>query len=189
MRVIAGASRGAKLRVPDEVSRPTADRVREAIFSILGERVAGARVLDLYAGSGALAIEALSRGARSAILVERNAKAAGVIEANLRSARLTGGAVERVDVERFLKREAERGRAYDLIFADPPYRKCSDDPDVVSQLLGDSVLSALLAPDGIGVMEMQAGSCEDISGDWCLLDRRIYGGTEILFLSGVKEES
>jgi 16S rRNA (guanine966-N2)-methyltransferase len=73
MRVIAGASRGMTLRVPELVTRPTADRVREAVFSILGERVVGAGVLDLYAGSGALGIEALSRGARSAEFVELSA--------------------------------------------------------------------------------------------------------------------
>ena len=187
MRVIAGESRGTKLRVPEGITRPTADRIREAVFSILGEHVAGARVLDLYAGSGALGIEALSRGAREAVFVEQNAKAASVIEANLRAARLAGGVVKCAQVERYLKRVVDAKTEYDLIFADPPYRKRSDDHDIVAQLLADPALPAILMPEGMMVIEIQAASCETIPEGWRRLDRRIYGGTEILFLSGERE--
>ena len=117
MRIVAGEFKGRRLRSPRGLrTRPTADRVREALFSMLGD-VGGARVLDLYAGSGALGIEALSRGASSAVFVERDPRAAAVISANL----ATVGAeaeVRRQDVMRFLAR-AEGG--FDLVFCDPPY--------------------------------------------------------------------
>jgi 16S rRNA (guanine966-N2)-methyltransferase len=179
------------LRVPELVTRPTADRVREAVFSILGERVVGAGVLDLYAGSGALGIEALSRGARSAEFVEQSAKAAQVIEANLRATGLAGGGVRCLRVESFLTGAVGRGEAYDLIFADPPYKKRSDDPDIAAQLLLQPGLSTILAVDGILSIEVPAGKWkdEDVPADWSLLDRRVYGGTEFLFLRGRKEES
>jgi 16S rRNA (guanine966-N2)-methyltransferase len=117
MRVVAGELRGRRLEAPRGAEvRPTADRVREAIFSILGE-IDGARVLDLYCGTGALAIEAISRGARDAVLVDtdsalarRNADALGVAD------RCT---IVRADVLRHLRRERER---FDLVFCDPPYR-------------------------------------------------------------------
>ena len=127
MRVIAGSAKGTKLRVPDRVSRPTSDRVREAIFSILGERVPGAAVCDLYAGSGALGIEALSRGAASTLFIERDRRAVEMIESNLEAAGLGGGSVRAMEVERFLGRGGRREASFDLVFADPPYWKAGDD--------------------------------------------------------------
>ncbi len=118
MRVVAGAFKGRRLHVPPGGgTRPTADRVREALFSMLAD-VGGARVLDLYAGSGALGIEALSRGAQSALFVERDRRAAATIERNLGLVGVSA-AVRREDVLAFLGRPAEA--AYDLIFCDPPY--------------------------------------------------------------------
>lgn len=121
MRVIAGSARGRKLRAPPGRGvRPTADRVKEALFSSLGAAIPGARVLDLYAGSGALAIEALSRGAAWATLVERDGAVAAVAAANLAHA----GVGERaellhMDAARFV-RDPRRG-PFDVLFLDPPY--------------------------------------------------------------------
>jgi 16S rRNA (guanine966-N2)-methyltransferase len=115
--VVAGEFKGRRLAAPRGVrTRPTADRVREALFSMLGD-VTAARVLDLYAGSGALGIEALSRGAESAVFVERDPRAAAVIERNLASLALEQS-VHRQDALRFLART--KGM-FDLVFCDPPY--------------------------------------------------------------------
>jgi 16S rRNA (guanine966-N2)-methyltransferase len=121
VRVVAGEFRGRRLAAPrGRRTRPTADRVREAIFSMLGD-LSGARVLDLYAGSGALGIEALSRGAESAVFVERDARAAAVIERNLASLGLDQPVV-REDAVRFL---ALSEGMFDLVFCDPPYDSAS----------------------------------------------------------------
>jgi 16S rRNA (guanine966-N2)-methyltransferase len=121
MRVIAGTARGVPLTAPrDRATRPITDRVKETLFAILGERVPDARVLDLYAGSGAVGIEALSRGAASADFVEHARRAAETIERNLAATRLAeAGRVHVMDVERFLA--ADRGGRYDLAVLDPPY--------------------------------------------------------------------
>ncbi|MEM7145683.1 MAG: 16S rRNA (guanine(966)-N(2))-methyltransferase RsmD [Verrucomicrobiota bacterium] len=187
MRVIAGSAKGAKLRVPDGVSRPTTDRVREAIFSILGERVPGATVCDLYAGSGALGIEALSRGAASALFVECDERASGVIGANLEVAGLEGGRVCAMEVERFLGRGGRERGPFDLVFADPPYWKAGDDVDRAGQVLAKEGFREIVAADGIVILEVRAGTCEAICDDWDLLDRRGYGGTEVLFLEAGSE--
>jgi 16S rRNA (guanine966-N2)-methyltransferase len=117
VRVIAGEFRGRRLQAPRGArTRPTADRVREALFSMLGD-LSGVRVLDLYAGSGALGIEALSRGAASAVFVERDARAAATIKRNL-DALGAEAEVRRQDVLRFL---ASGEGPFDLVFCDPPY--------------------------------------------------------------------
>ncbi len=121
MRVIAGSRRGIRLVAPAGVqTRPTADRVREALFSILGP-LAELRVLDLFAGSGALAIEALSRGAAQATLVDDSPAAVAVIRRNLIATQLEAE-VRRTDARRFLERARVAARQYDLLFVDPPYR-------------------------------------------------------------------
>jgi 16S rRNA (guanine966-N2)-methyltransferase len=131
VRVVAGEFKGRRLHAPRGTrTRPTADRVREALFSMLGD-VSGARVLDLYAGSGALGIEALSRGAESAVFVERDAKALDALRRNLDA---TGalGTVRREDVARFLSRPEG---TFDLVFADPPY----DDASAVAHSLAEAL--------------------------------------------------
>jgi 16S rRNA (guanine966-N2)-methyltransferase len=124
VRVIAGKYGGRRLRAPrGRATRPTSDRVREALFSILGE-LDGAVVLDLFAGTGALAIEALSRGAERAVLIERDPRALEALKANL--AELGLGAreaqVRRADALAALRNARERAETYDLVFVDPPYR-------------------------------------------------------------------
>jgi 16S rRNA (guanine966-N2)-methyltransferase len=123
MRVVAGEFRGRPLKaVPGRDTRPTSDRVREALFSVLGERVEGARVLDLFAGTGALAIEALSRGGAGAVLVEQAAAAAAVIRENLRALGLEDAAtVRRTRAETYLRASALQDGPFDLVLLDPPY--------------------------------------------------------------------
>jgi 16S rRNA (guanine966-N2)-methyltransferase len=121
MRVIAGTARGLRLVTPgDSATRPVADRVKETCFAILADRVVGASVVDLYAGSGALGIEALSRGATSCVFVERGRVALAAIRQNLAQTGFTERAeLVGVDVARFL--ESVTGRRFDLAFLDPPY--------------------------------------------------------------------
>jgi 16S rRNA (guanine966-N2)-methyltransferase len=121
MRVIAGEYGGRELIAPKgRETRPTSDRVREAVFSILGD-LSGARVLDLYAGSGALAIEALSRGAATATMVDSSRAAIATVRRNLERLDLSADVV-RQPVVRFLHSARDDARQYDLIFLDPPYR-------------------------------------------------------------------
>ncbi len=123
-RVIAGSAKGIRLRAPGPGTRPIADRVKQTLFAILEPELDGAHVLDLFAGSGAGGIEALSRGAASALFVEKDQGAAAVIDANLRAASLAGPAatVVRWDVVRWLvEATADAGQAFDLVLVDPPY--------------------------------------------------------------------
>jgi 16S rRNA (guanine(966)-N(2))-methyltransferase RsmD len=124
MRVIAGTARGVPLKAPrGKATRPITDRVKETLFGILGERVLDARVLDLYAGSGAVGIEALSRGAARATFVEHGREAVAAIRDNLLRARLEDGAdVRSEEVLRFLS-AADPSLAYDLAVLDPPYEE------------------------------------------------------------------
>ena len=120
-RVIAGSAKGIRLRAPGPGTRPLADRVKQTLFAILEPDLPGAAVLDLFAGSGAGGIEALSRGAARATFVEKDQGAAAVIEANLRATSLAGSAsVVRWDVVRWLD-EPNAGDAFDLVLVDPPY--------------------------------------------------------------------
>src|SRR5881392_796168 len=122
MRVIAGEYGGRRLQTPAGLdTRPTSDRVREALFSILGERVADARVLDLFAGSGALGLEALSRGAAEATFVDSAPAAIRALRENL-AALAAEAELRREDALRFLDGAARARRHYDLVFLDPPYR-------------------------------------------------------------------
>jgi len=124
MRVISGSARGRTLKsVPGRNTRPTSDRVKEAMFSMIGPYIDGGEALDLFAGTGALGIEALSRGADRAIFVDAERASVEVVRANLRNTGLSERAeVHRGDAERALGILARRGLAFDLVFLDPPYR-------------------------------------------------------------------
>ena len=168
MRVVAGRFKGRRLAAPRGTrTRPTADRVREALFSMLGD-VADARVLDLYAGSGALGIEALSRGAESAVFVERDPQAVAAIERNLASV-ASEQRVVRQDVLRFLTSESG---AFDLVFCDPPY-------DSASRLAGPLAerLPKLIATHGRIVTESDKRNPLELP--FPLLSERTYGDTRI----------
>jgi pantetheine-phosphate adenylyltransferase/16S rRNA (guanine(966)-N(2))-methyltransferase RsmD len=177
VRIIAGTARGIRLApVPRDV-RPTSDRVRESVFNALGQFFDGGDVLDLYAGTGALGIEALSRGCERAVFVEKDGRAVATIRENLRRARLADRAeVVRDDVGRALERMLTDGRAFNLIFADPPYRIATTE---VGGLV--SRLRALLAPGGRVVIESgeapQQGTKRGKKG----VARR-YGGTFVTIL-------
>jgi 16S rRNA (guanine966-N2)-methyltransferase len=137
VRVIAGRLGGRRLAAPKGgTTRPTSDRVREALFSMLGE-LGGARVLDLFAGTGALGIEALSRGARRAVFVERSAPVMAVLSANLRALDLGEDQAQtrRMDALAAVRTARERDETYDLVFVDPPYRQAGDLGDELSPLL------------------------------------------------------
>ncbi|NNC88946.1 MAG: 16S rRNA (guanine(966)-N(2))-methyltransferase RsmD [Akkermansiaceae bacterium] len=176
MRIIAGSSGGIRLQVPERVARPSTDRLREALFAILGEVVPGARVLDLFAGSGALGIEALSRGAAEARFVEENASACEVIRANLSRARLAGTVVKS-DVFAFLRRG---GGPFDLVVADPPYARPGR-ADLAGRLLEGEGLRSLLAAGGLVVIEVESERDAPEAPGWTLADRRVYGSSAILF--------
>lgn len=183
MRVIAGSAGGIPLSVPDQVARPTTDKVRGAIFSSLGDAVPGARVLDLFAGSGGLGIEALSRGAQLAVFVEHDRRAVDCIRRNLRKCQLEGS-VQTMDVFRFLEVYAHPD-SFDLVFADPPYRKTEGARDYLSPLLDSQELLHCLAPGGTFVLETLSTESVVLGDDsaWRLLRSKRYGDSAIHFLA------
>src|SRR5258708_10518365 len=157
MRVVAGSAGGIPLHVPKALELgPRMDRVRGAIFASLGERVPAARVLDLFSGTGALGIEALSRGAASATLVERDRRAIAAIERNLEKTGLAAKVLE-LDVFSYLDRLAPPG-GFEIILADPPYAKRPGERDFASELLSSTSLRKALAPGGIFVLEHLPGA-------------------------------
>jgi 16S rRNA (guanine966-N2)-methyltransferase len=180
MRIIAGSSGGIRLIVPKTDLRPTMDRVKAAIFSSLGERIMGARVLDLFAGTGALGIEALSRGAKAATFVESDRRAIEAIKHNLD---LTGfqGRIRQQDVFDFL-RHADAPGIYDLIFADPPYEKLKSGDAFTNLLLCNHPLASCLTTEGIFVLEKRPGERLPQTGLWDVVREKSYGATETIFL-------
>ena len=177
MRIITGSARGTRLKSPaGDGTRPTADRTREALFSMLGRRVVDARVLDLFAGTGALALEALSRGAASAVLVDRTTHA--ILAENAARTKLAGRAeIRRGDVYAVAAELAREGRTFDLIFADPPYAHGDN-----ARVLEAAGRGALLAAGGLLVLEQGAG--EEIvpqAGALRMMRERRYGAARICF--------
>lgn len=180
-RIIGGLAGGLRLHVPVRGTRPTSERVREAIFSALDARSLcdGARVLDLFAGSGALGLEAASRGAESVVLVERDRSAAKVAERNAEGVAKAGAAralVEQVAASAFLQRS---GRSFDLVFIDPPYDLPDDE---LTAVLVD--LAPLLAHPATVVVERarRAGPLEP-PGDLEVERTRDYGDTRLHYLT------
>lgn len=180
MRVIAGVAGGIRLDVPKSDVRPTMDRVKAAIFSSLGQEIVGARVLDLFAGTGALGIEALSRGAVSALFVEENAAGIAAIERNLARTKLQGQ-VRRQDVFAFLNSKQPR-ESFQIIFADPPYEKAKSGDEFTATLLNSPHLAELLAPTGVFVLEKRPVERMSATPLWNVIRARTYGSTEVLFL-------
>ncbi len=177
LRVISGTAGGLHLKSPKRHQlRPTQDRIRQVIFSSLADIVPGARVLDLYAGTGSFGIEALSRGAASATFVEQDKEAVQVIRENLAHCKLQGD-VRHSPVETFLAQApVER---YDLIFADPPYTKeigSLDEDPLLTQLI------PFISPDGHFVWEHYAGQQLQNAGAFGIIRHRNYGETGLTFL-------
>lgn len=177
MRVIAGSAGGIRLECPDGIARPMMDRVRAAVFSSLAELVPGARALDLFSGSGALGIEALSRGAAEATFVDLHRKAADAIKRNLARAKLRG-TVRLQDAAKFLAAAPEG--AFDLVFADPPFALERSAPPHPEMLLAGQDLARCVSPGGVFVVELPheppAGSDR-----WELLRCRQYGQAWVAF--------
>jgi 16S rRNA (guanine966-N2)-methyltransferase len=171
-RIVAGSAGGRRLAVPPSGTRPTAERVREALFNALvaGYGLDGARVLDLYAGSGALGLEALSRGAASATFVESDRRALDVLRRNAATVGLAGAVVVAGAVESVLAGRA--ATPFDVIIADPPYR------EPVDELLALVVRGGWLAPDGVLVLERaNRDGVPSPPAELALIRSRRYGDT------------
>jgi 16S rRNA (guanine966-N2)-methyltransferase len=180
MRVVGGEFRGRRLVGPDgDAVRPTSDRTRESLFSILSNRIdfEGLRVLDLFAGTGALGIEALSRGASFALFIDNSAQGRALVRTNLEALGLTGrGRLFRRDAAK--PGEIGTMEAFDLVFLDPPYGRG----------LGEAALAGLLAggwlkPEATIVLEEERGAVPAAISGYSITDRRSFGGTEIIFLA------
>jgi 16S rRNA (guanine(966)-N(2))-methyltransferase RsmD len=178
LRVISGKCKGKKLFALNGLSlRPTSDRVKEAIFDILQKFPPGKNVLDLFAGTGALGIEALSRGAQRAVFVEGSARSGAVLRRNIEACRLSGQAeVLSKEVQAGLKALEEREDSFDVIFLDPPYGK-----GLAYRALENLSQSRILSVNALIVAEHSPD--EDVSSIPSLerIDRRKYGGTEVSF--------
>jgi 16S rRNA (guanine966-N2)-methyltransferase len=184
MRVIAGRAGGIRLNVPKTGVRPTMDRVKAAIFSSLGDAVIGARVLDLFAGTGALGIEALSRGAEEALFVEEDRQSIAVIEKNLEKIKLSSR-IRQLDVFEFLKRTDPLTK-FRIIFADPPYEQTKSGERFTEKLLNEENLPKLLEPSGVFVLEKRPGEAIPKMRFWNIVRQKRYGATEVLILSAVE---
>ncbi|MBR2471932.1 MAG: 16S rRNA (guanine(966)-N(2))-methyltransferase RsmD [Clostridia bacterium] len=176
MRVISGSARGAKLKtIEGNATRPTTDKVKGAIFNILANDIYGKKVLDLYAGSGALGIEALSRGAEMSVFAEKSAQAADIIKQNLEHTKLTNKAkILKNDVFAVLKTILEK---FDLIFLDPPYAE-----ELALLTLKAIDEAKILADGGIIIAETDEGQMlPETVGELQLYDKRKYGRININF--------
>jgi 16S rRNA (guanine966-N2)-methyltransferase len=180
MRIIAGSRKGSRIFAPKGAeTRPTGDRVREAAFNLIGP-LEGADVLDLFAGSGAMGLEALSRGAATVTFVESDRAAAETIVRNLDKLGLSGATVLRDDAARKLAADAAAGRRYDLVLVDPPYRMLAG---VLPRLAAH--LPAVVAPGGLAVVESDAREEPELP-----LPKRTsrrYGAARVTVFEGLSE--
>ena len=176
MRVTGGTLRGRQIEVPGAGTRPTQDRVREALFSILGERLPGSRFLDLFAGSGAVGIDAWSRGAGEVRWIDSDSRVGAVLKKNVST--LCGGeqGVLIGDAYRLLSQGVDI-MPFDLVFADPPYAD-----DCVEQLLDAFSDDCTLAPGGLLIIERDNDTTKIARDGWTLAVARRYGETYLLFL-------
>jgi 16S rRNA (guanine(966)-N(2))-methyltransferase RsmD len=179
MRVIGGNAKGRRLKVPKgQAVRPTSDRVKEALFNILPHDLSGIRLLDLFAGTGNVSIEAISRGAAQAILIDSSEKSGKVIRENLRIVGFTDRASVRIaPVSRALRSLARRGETFDMIFLDPPYQR-----NWVEACLESIAGGNLLRASGTLVLEHSAREQPEAEyGALVLKDQRKYGDTWLSF--------
>ena len=181
MRIVGGQFRGRTLAAPKSAAtRPTSDRVRESVFNILAHGIAGfsiegAKVLDLFAGTGALGIEALSRGATFGMFVEEEASARGTIRENIEAFGLTG-------VTKIFRRDASdlgpagKYTGFSLLFADPPYNK-----GLIAKALASAASGGWLQSGAIAVLEERAGTSIELPDKFIHLDARTWGDTQVVF--------
>ncbi len=176
MRIVAGRWRGRTLRAPKGASvRPTLDRVREAVFSILGGRIEGRAALDLFAGTGAMALEALSRGASSAVLVEGDPRVFEVLNRNVESLGAASAEALLMDYRQAVRALRARRKRFDLVFLDPPYGK-----GLGAAAAGELVRAGLVVPGGVVVAEEAVRFPDDPFPDgWEAAADRRYGDTRI----------
>lgn len=176
-RIVAGAAGGRRLRVPEQGTRPTSERVREALFSALAARIDldGARVLDLYAGSGALGLEALSRGAAHVQLVESNARAAGVVRANVAEVGLPGAVVTTAPAAAVVAGTPDG--EYDVVVLDPPYALDSDE---LGRVLTGLAANGWVGEGSLVALERATRSPETVWPDGFEVEKaRKYGDTRV----------
>lgn len=183
MRVIAGAARGRALAAPRGLNtRPTPDRVKEALFSILGAAVNDATVLDLFAGTGALGLEALSRGASRAVFVERDRRALKALSQNIAAVAPDRVEVLAIPAERALELLSRRGTQFDLVFLDPPY-----DLQLLPSTLATLASRPLLHEDAVVVCEHAGRAPPPVPPlGWSALQSRRYGDVAITILRAGK---
>lgn len=180
MRVISGKARGHKLKTIDgSTVRPTADRVKEAMFNILAAKQKGAHVLDLFAGSGALGIEAISRGAQSAVFVDYNTRVLTALRHNLEKCKITDLAtVIQWNIKKNLNFLNNYSQPFDLVFMDPPYHQ-----DLVRTAIGHLLLSDCLAHSATIVAEHEPGIQFNFDdGPLIMTDARRYGSNQLSFI-------
>ena len=184
MRIVAGIAKGRKLVVPKGLGvRPTTDRVREALFSAIGSRIARARVLDLFAGSGALGLESLSRGAKTATFIEKDTMTLKILDQNIRSLDFTETArIIGQNARDALKQLEKENQSFDLVFLDPPYQG-----PLLTQSLDALEKSTLLSADGLIIAEHPAElPVFNIKGFHVVSTKR-YGKTILSFVQRVEE--
>ena len=185
MRIISGTSKGKKLRpLRGQPIRPTSDRVKESIFNILGEWVDGKHVLDLFAGTGNLGIEALSRGATRTVFVERERSAVDLIRKNLSHCGFDDRShIIRGEVEQAIRHLHRKGEVFDLIFMDPPYRR-----GLVQKTLDLLQVRPLYHEDSIVVIEHdRRETLAEPTGGWTLARKRQFGDTVVSFIAPTGE--
>jgi 16S rRNA (guanine966-N2)-methyltransferase len=184
MRIVGGKFKGRAIRAPEgRATRPTSDRARESIFNLLAHAewaplLEGARVIDAFAGSGALGLEAMSRGAAFCLFVETDSAARGCIRNNIEAFQLFGATrIHRRSATDLGGKPAGLGSPFDLVFMDPPYEY-----DLVPAALEQLRKGVWIAPNALVVAETSADEAAPVTPDWTLLDERIYGSARISFL-------
>ncbi|HHU61567.1 MAG TPA: 16S rRNA (guanine(966)-N(2))-methyltransferase RsmD [Natronincola sp.] len=184
MRIISGTAKGTKLTgLPGQETRPTADRVKEALYNIIGASISGSSFLDLYAGNGGVGLEALSRGAHRVVLIDSNPKCTKIINTNRMKANFERGETYTNDVFLALKRLDKDNAEFDFIFMDPPYNK-----GLISKTLEEIGQLSVLKKDGIVIVE--ASNKEDapqVVSKLSLMREQKYGDTKLYFY-GFREE-
>ncbi len=179
MRIIAGLAKGRRIITPEGMdTRPTSDRVKESIFGILHFKLPGTRVLDLFAGSGNLGLESLSRGASSCVFIDKDGRAVQSISQNVKNLGFEGkGEIVQADFAQAIRRLRERNMQFDFIFMDPPYAA-----GVLQEAVKLVLENSLLCEEGIIIAEHAAGQGKIDTSSSEIFDVRTYGSTQVSFI-------